>query len=149
ALAFLLGGQAVSLDDRSNWAPDEAIEVEGEFVSLADQSEVVRVRAVLDAAGAKRVEALDHMHPSLDDKPENLTLPALREKISELDIPSPGGVVKQPFVDALSNWLAQQPENALEERWRVASRDEVSRLPSFTRFDSAEAPSPTSHIQTV
>jgi putative ATP-dependent endonuclease of the OLD family len=154
AIAFLLGvgKQAIDDDDRSHWAADdEAVEVEGSFCALDDSEcqSPLRLRARQDAAGVRSWEILDQVHSGFGARPADLPLPDLRAQMQRLGIPSPGGQTKPPYVDGANAWLVDRPPHEFEASWRPVTKEEQTRLPTFARFDSVAAPSPTATIQQI
>ena len=154
AICFLLGvGKQISVEgDRSNWADDgEEVEVEGWFCGIGDPECQVqlRLRARQDASGARACEVHDLVHSEFGSRPAELTLNELRTRMQALNIASPGGSAKPPFVDAADAWIAGRPSEEFEASWRSVTKEEQARLPSLTRFDSAAAPSPVATIQRI
>lgn len=150
AIGLLLNAYSLDPGDRSHWLEEgQEVLVEGLFVPFGgDPREAVRVRVRVGADGQHR-EVLDRVHRDLGARPTDINLNVLRTKMKTLDIPTPGGREKSPYVEATERWLAAQPEEHFEERWRPASQEELDRLPTFTRFTSVQAPSPTGHISSV
>lgn len=151
ALELLLGSGSVDTEDQSHWASaEDGVEVEGGFCELARPDGVeVRVRARWQPGGALTREILDRVHRGFGARPTDLPINDLRAKFGELGIESPGGQAKGPFIEAADSWIQDRPDEEFEERWRPATREELNRLPRFTRFTSVEAPSPAAHVQGV
>ncbi len=152
AIGFLLGGYAPDDRDRSHWATnDEAIEVEGAFYPLNASESVppARFRARQERGSPRVCEMLDRVHCGLNARPEDLKLNDLKARMAELSIPSPGGQAKQPYEAAVQAWLDDRPDHEFAESWRPVSKEELARFPRFTRFSSADAPSPTATIERV
>lgn len=151
AIQLLLEPEPIDDEDVSHWvAPENEIEVKGIFVPITPESnEKFSVRALATSGTRPVRESLDHVHKEFGAHPEELALKDLRAKFAELDIPSPGGREKEPFVVAAQEWIEERPVEELEQSWRPISAEDVARLPRLTRFASVEAPSPTAHIQGV
>lgn len=150
AIAFLLGEK--SLDDRdicNGATEEEGIEVEGVFdpMSDGDDPKPVIVRACR-ARGGKRIAELQALvHQSLGAPPEDLGLADLKKACSRV---IPGGIngnSKQPFVDALTDWIGEQPASDFIPVWIPLPKQVAELLPKLQVFSSTTANDPVSSIQ--
>jgi hypothetical protein len=150
AIGLLLGSYRLDTEDRARSAADddEPVEVEGIFHAIDDPeaSDAVRIRVRATPSAGSATEILDLVHAGLGARPADLALNDLRACMERLGIRSPGGREKAPHVEAAEKWLSERPSEEFETRWRPLTREETTRLPTFTRFSSVEAPSPTAHV---
>lgn len=148
ALESLLGVKPLAATDRSSGLPEtEPVVVEGEFV-VSGSSQPLLFRSVLDDRGNRReIKAIAHREFPME--PDDMSLPDLRAAIQRLGIPSPGGASKAPYVQAANTWIDGRPRDEFRELWRTAVKEELSLLPSLTRFDEAHVEEPIAHAQAL
>ncbi len=152
AIDFLLGGSPLDAADRSRWACDEEpIEVEGTFYALDDLEgvEPLQVRARQERGGPRICEVLVRANRQFGPQWASIPIQELKERMTSAGIALPGGTKKDPFIDAITAWLIDRPEDEWEECWRPASPIELRRLPKLTRFRAAEAQNPDAIVKQV
>lgn len=67
-------------------------------------------------------------NPDLPADPSSLNINEIREYISKLGIPNPGGSQRDPLLAALTQWLQQQP---MKDDWAPVPRKVIDILPLY------------------
>ncbi|MEA2585690.1 MAG: hypothetical protein QOF33_3775 [Thermomicrobiales bacterium] len=152
AVAFLLAPQSLDAQDRSRWATDEdAIEVEGVFYSIDDPEhfDPMCIKVRLEPGGHRECLVLVRAHAQFGPQLGKIPINLLKEQMTAVGIPLPGGTAKLPYIEAVTEWLMTRPSEEWADTWCLASKTILNRLPRLTRFSAAEAQSPTRTIQRV
>jgi len=148
ALESLLGVALLSASDRSSGlAETDPVIVEGEFV-VSGSARPLLFRSILDDRGYRReIKAIAHRE--FPAEPDDMTLSELRATFQRLGLVSPGGTSKAPYVQAANTWIEGRQKDEFQELWRVAVQEELSVLPTLTRFDESHVEEPVAHAQAL
>lgn len=118
AIDFLLGGSPLDDADRSRWACDEEpIGVEGTFYALDDPEGAapLHVRARQERGGPRACEVLVRAHRHFGPQWASIPLQELKERMTSAGIDLPRGTKKDPFIDAITSWQIDRPDDEWEE----------------------------------